>query len=578
MSRKISQQHLAVFQGEESNDIYFATDDFQRLRGAKKEYGQLIDVHLKHCVKIFFISSDLVESPKKISILPDDTIISHSSESNDFGILIGAIQSGKKLTIWLPTPPCGFTFDQNHRIAVRRQSDLSYQWEILPDICLTLDWTEDSGEKAIFPLIVIEDPEGAFFNEIRFLKDCERRLYRKTDWFFGRRPSDVWKYLIHGSVYDPRSSKRICKRFKCQQCAYAWWSYFGFLLKKTGKQIYDVLQDEVAYSVLLDMSEDGEWGHGYWSHDMETHARFHLDGIHLLISQYEKTQKAIWLAAAKRGMKFVFDHLTESMPENGVWFLHDTLERVNGGLHARFKPAMFGKELETTLCLNTHLQALTVLSRMCRAAPEHRIYLEMFERGMRSLQKVLDYRPAELLYRLLIPLIIRNRIKLNKTGREHRSLWKRARNGFEYRILSTFFWLLRRKYPRIVFPGGFIERDMNFSFFSEIYHIINLKDLLILYQLEHIQWLQEYIKKGFSVERDYLQSLGLKNALTTSPYYIEYIDILYLYDRLIDPVMPEEMDAAEQEIIEQTGGYSLDFYASEFVQPANVTRGEETDR
>jgi hypothetical protein len=565
MSREFSQHLSELFQGNQNGDVCFAANDFQRLKRYQKEYSQLIDIHCKYNAIISYILIRLEDTPKEISFFQEGTI-THSLESNEFGILLRIAHGENKFTIWLPAAPVGFCFDKHQRIVASSQLNLSYHWEIFPHLRLVLTRSRDVAETITFPFLVLQDPEGSFYDELRFLNDYERRLYRKTDWFFSRKPSAIWNYLINGSVYDPRSWKGIDKRFKCQQCAYAWWSYFCFLHEETGKKIYDVLQDEIAYSVLLDMSENGEWGHGYWSDDMETHARFHLDGIHLLISQYEKTRENIWLVAAERGMNFVFSHLTEFINEEDIWFLHDTLERQNSGLHARFKPKIFGKKLESTLCLNTHLQALTVLSRLRHILPENSIYLGMFDKGMRALQKVLDHRTAEFFYRPLMSLIIGNRVNVNKARNESCSAWDRLKNGLEWRLVQKIYWLLRRKFPRIVFPGGFIERDLNFSFFSEIYHIINLKDLLILYRREPFPWLYPYIKKGFAFEHNYIQKLGLEKALKISPYYIEYIDILCLYDRLIEAVASGVIDSTVQKIFQQTGGYSLDFYASEFVK------------
>ena len=162
---------------------------------------------------------------------------------------------------------------------------------VCPRIELKILQGVNPGEMAVMPYVILKDPGGTFFDEISSLTDPERRLYRKSDWFYASRPLDIWKYLINGSLYDPRSKKGIDKRFKCQQCAFAWWNYFSFLHQTTGKKVYSLLQDEIAYSVLLDLSTEGEWGHGFWSEEIETHARFHLDGIHLLISQYEKTEQ-----------------------------------------------------------------------------------------------------------------------------------------------------------------------------------------------------------------------------------------------------------------------------------------------
>ena len=185
-----------------------------------------------------------------------------------------------------------FRFDDHQRIARCEGPTFSFQWEFYPRVRLTVTRPESSGEVAIIPYVMISDPSGQFFDELVCLSNIERRTYLKSEWFSARMPADVWKYVINGSIYDPRSQKGVDKRFKCQQCAYAWWSYFGFLYKESNKKIYDIMQDEIAYSVFLDMSQKGGFGHGFWSDEIETHARFHLDGVHLLISQYEKTGSA----------------------------------------------------------------------------------------------------------------------------------------------------------------------------------------------------------------------------------------------------------------------------------------------
>ena len=102
--------------------------------------------------------------------------------------------------------------------------------------------------------------------------------------------------------------------------------------------------------------------------------------------------------------------------------------------------------------------------------------------------------------------------------------------------------------------------------FSDSYHIINLKDLLTLYREQPLPWLRPYIKNGLTFVRNYLAQIGFANALASSPFYIELIDILYLYDKLIEEVPPEEIKTVEGDIYEQTGGYSLDYYASELIR------------
>ncbi len=98
--------------------------------------------------------------------------------------------------------------------------------------------------------------------------------------------------------------------------------------------------------------------------------------------------------------------------------------------------------------------------------------------------------------------------------------------------------------------------------------ITNLKDILTLYQQVPCPWLCSYINNGVALERKFLVEFDLRNALAKSQYYIEFMDILYLYDKLIERVTPEEMNRVREKetIYQQTGGYSLDYYASELVR------------
>jgi hypothetical protein len=322
------------------------------------------------------------------------------------------------------------------------------------------------------------------------------------------------------------------------------------------------MQDEISYTVLLDMAPNGEWGHGYWSNEIETHARFHLDGIHLLISQYEKTGEQLWLEAAERSMSFVFEHLMEHLDDGSPWFLHDTIEDHH---RHHFQSTLFGKTPGNSLCINTHIQALTVLYRLSRMNPEKTMYLEKFENGVRALRRVLDSQPGEVWYKILM-----NRLMKRKTRKSAQSVIGKLRNvlrnvleGF---LLPRFFWFVRRRFPRIVFPGGFTERDLTLSFFSHRYHIINLKDLLSLYQLTPTLWLRDYIEQAFGFVSRFLLYTDIKRAVAASPYYIEFVDILFLYSKLIGAVPSEEIRRTEEAIFHQTGGYSLDYASSELVR------------
>ena len=558
---------FSLSQGEEPEDLLFpiASDscqydsgDFNRSTLQRNHYSQLVDVHSDYRARIFYLRLISNGEPNPTTI-PSGANVTRTAHRSDFGSLLGVVHRGIHYTVWLPLSGGHFRFDDHGRIKASQGSSLSYEWSSYPRVGLTIIQRGESGETAVLPYVVLEDPEGAYFSELSSLSDIETRLYRKSDWFFASAPVDLWTYLINGSLYDPRSWKGIDKRFKCQQCAFSWWSYFDLLQRKTGKKIYRLLRDEVAYSVLLDLSPAGEWGHGYWSDEIETHARFHLDGIHLLLSQYENTKAQIWLEAAERGMAFVFDYLTDTLDDGCPWFLHDTLEEKK---EYRVRSTIFGKSPGNSLCINTHVQALTVLHRLSRLTA-NAIYAERLERGASALRRVLDYQPGEPFYRFLACMLTRCYQSLSNSNR----LWPRVNNAVLWRVTQMTYWRLKRFFPRLVLPRGFIERDLTISVAADDYHITNLKDLLTLYQQVPYPWLRPYIKNAFAFEQDLIRTLGLTQAVENSPYYIEFMDILDLYDRLIEPLPAEEIALAEHEFHKSTGGCSLDYHASELVRP-----------
>jgi hypothetical protein len=537
----------------------FAAGGLERVEEHRnKSWSRTVDIHSRPGVRVYYLRVHSGGEPAKISLSGTGNV-TLALESDEFGILLGVEREEGRYTLWLPPASARLCFDEHQRIATPGGALASCQWEFQPHIIrLSVSRPDRAGEVIVVPYVMLRDPHGQFFEELRSLNDVERRLYRKSDWFFARTPSDVWNYLINGSVYDPRSAKKVGKRFKCQQCAHAWWVYFDFLYRETGKKIYEVMQDEVALSVLMDMSAEGGWRHGFWSDDMETHARFQLDGLHLLISQYEKTGEPIWLEAAERGMAFVSEHLMERLDDGSVWFLHDTIEHNK---RHRFESTVFGKTAGNSLCINTHVQALTVLYRLHLAIPSKPIYGEMFEKGARALRRVLSCQPADLLYRLLMFLVLRYKVDVAVNSTQGG-----LKNILKGRIIRRVYWSARRRFPRLVQPEGFIERDLTRSFASDRYHIINTKDLLLLYQQKPLAWLRPFIGNGTTFAREFVHRLGVAAAVRRSPFYIELIDILCLYDALIEPVTSEEMDSVEERIYQQTGGYSLDYSASELVR------------
>jgi hypothetical protein len=547
----------------------FASKEFRRTAlDFTVSSSRISDSHAQYGARVCYLRA-ISRGDRKSITFSSKGLVTRCISSADFGSLLSMTHEATEYTLWLPCFQQPFRFDSRGRIEVAAGSYFSCEWAFVPRIELKILPSGNSGEIAVIPCMVLTDPGGVFFHELSSLNDPERRLYRKSDWFYASRPLDIWKYLINGSVYDPRSIKGIDKRFKCQQCAFAWWNYFSFLRQTTGKKIYGLLQDEVACSILLDLSAEGEWGHGYWSDEIETHARFHLDGIHLLISQYEKTDNLVWLEAAERGMGFIFNHLTDRFDDGSPWFLHDTLE--NKTKKHRFRSTLFGKSPGNSLCINTHVQALTVLYRLGQIAPNPTVYTEHFAKGLAALRRVLDHQPGEFFYRVLA----KGLATYYRHAAPSANSKTRIKNAAKRQALVSLYRRLKRFFPRLVLPGGFIDRDLTLSVASDHYHNINVKDLLTLYQQTPDPWLRDYIKNAFGFSSRLVRTWGLDKAVLRSPYYFEFMDILHLYDRLIEPLPPQEIARIEETLQRGSGGYSLDYYASELVRGDALTRPSE---
>jgi hypothetical protein len=112
---------------------------------------------------------------------------------------------------------------------------------------------------------------------------------------------------------------------------------------------------------------------------------------------------------------------------------------------------------------------------------------------------------------------------------------------------------------------------------SDRYHVINIKDLLTLYQQDPLPWLKYFIKDGTTFLRRFVREIGLSCSLKVSPYYIEFIDMLFLYNEVIESLPPDEIKTAEETILMVTGGYSIDLFASPLIRQDRPNTGYENN-
>ena len=122
------------------------------------------------------------------------------------------------------------------------------------------------------------------------------------------------------------------------------------------------------------------------------------------------------------------------------------------------------------------------------------------------------------------------------------------------RLLQRPYWWLRRNHPRFVHPNGFIERDMASAMLADHYHVLNLKDLLVLYALDPRPWLEPSIRAGVG----FLRGLDLQRGLARSPMFLEAVEVFRQYGQLFEAGAADEADRAAETVRTATGGASLD--------------------
>jgi hypothetical protein len=469
---------------------------------------------------------------------------------SDIGLLIRGFRNGKPFTLWLPDKIAVGKLDEYGRLVESNDNAISYTFQINQNISFVISKIDTRNNDLFFGFISAGGPSGRLLDELKEQHNIEQQRLIKANWFSVRHPANIWNYLIDGSIYDPLPGRGSQKRYKCQQCAYAWWTYLGMLFSRTGKNIYSILQDELSFSIDADLGQKGEWLHGAWSDEMEVHTRFQLDGIQLFISQFEKSNDNYWISRAENAMAYLLETMVAYNHDGSLWFLHDST--VDQGIH-RIKGNLFGSNRIHSFTINTHVQALFVLLRLKKYSAKRDSYDKHYEAGTKALRTIFEQKPAEYIYRTLIPWFTNHRLRGISGNRKQKAL-----KLIEKKIVNTFYWYLRNKYPRIIYSNGLTERDLTLTFLPFNYHIINIKDMLTLYSMQQEPWLTDFIKMGvdyikYFVKRDEFIYL-LKNDLN----YVEVSEIFKIYARIFDPGFVQDLKYVEDQIYKATEGYSLD--------------------
>lgn len=469
-------------------------------------------------LKIHFSEADTV----------DLFVDSGKSEKNSKGTFVKV--NGSDAVFWLP----GRIFARDYFANGNIRQEYQVETTQCDDDGFCLGIPGRQNQTVELPVVFAMEGGDEFVSQITSTVPFEEQSVNYDIHFKYEQIGDVWDYLIAGNIYIlMRYSYDIESdiRWVCQLTANSLYSYQVYLYDLTGKSVYRFLYDLVAYSVMLSQDDDGRWRHGIWSPEtMETHLRFQVSGVCLLASYYKKTNRGVFLAKAQMAMDYVLG-LADEMSGDGLWFKHDSLEQKDSWDKCRYKNDIkseaFGKSQYNTLCLNTHIWTLLGLCKLKEASGDDR-YDRYVDKGMASLKQVMQARPAEGVYRLVYRLRDIARIRVAKGGGR---IVSELRRRYEKMLQGWILPRLKRKYPRLSMPNGFIERDLTHSRLSDYYHIVTLEDLLTLYAYIPSEWLQETLRTSvvYTHTSGFLKCFAQNNTLANN-----FVQMLMLYSGMID--------------------------------------------
>jgi hypothetical protein len=293
-------------------------------------------------------------------------------------------------------------------------------------------------------------------------------------------PAGAYQYLVHGQVYTndfvwPRNWK-----FCSELDAYGLYLALDGLQSASGKALYGLLKTQILYSVVARQAEDGGWYQGEWTDLMESHYRLHNSAMLMLaagLEEFGDDALRTSLAKAAAFLASCTDHTGI-----GAWFLHDSLENSVEAMEEMRRQTntpwipsgTLGKSATNKLILNTHLDAIVAMERY-RDATGDLQYADLIASARKAARSLLALRPAEWLYRLIYEAI-----RLTLLPRQ-----KAMDLPLPLRMLKRLTWMyvtprmhrIKRIFPRIVMPGGLIERHIAPMHFDINYHPVNVMDL-----------------------------------------------------------------------------------------------------
>ncbi len=375
---------------------------------------------------------------------------------------------------WLPTPATLRRIDQDGHILGERTAEL-LGFELSDAAAAATFASIPEGWTLDATVWQLQDP--ALVEELQSLSPVETQGY----FLLGShtrysRPADLYRHLINGKVYEDRYAWPHKRKIRSENDAHALYILFSGLEKATGKTLYRLFKQQLLLSVLSRQDMDGAFRHGEWTARMEAHYRLNASALHLMLDSLSEAPDASVKAAADKLTDFLVSQ-TDTL-ETGIWFLHDELEHSEASMNeAPFrwvKSRALGKSPSNMLVLNTQLDTSVGLARHAQltASPRHEAALAS---AARATQSVLAMDAAPWLYRPLMKLVALTLLPTERAQRLPPHL--RALKRLTWKYLLPRLPDIKSRFPRLVMPGGYIDRELSLRTWAHHYLPINLMDL-----------------------------------------------------------------------------------------------------
>ena len=386
----------------------------------------------------------------------------------------------RRPTYWVPRFPILRRYDAHGRILAEEAAALLGFKPALEESSIEIAGSNDA---------TLECPVWCFpAGASGFVDDLERPLVLEGQpifmWashtsFCGA--ADVYTYLVHGHVYENRFDWRRKRKICSELEAYALYVALHGLEAASGKELYRLLKRQILFSVIARQAPDGGWHHGEWTDFMESHYRFHNAAMLLLEAAFEEAPKSIVGDALSKAAS-VLSRSTDKT-DIGLWFFHDSLEQsveMTAKSGIRWIPSReLGKSPATKMILNSHLDAIVTLDRYREVTGDNQ-YSGQVESALSATRKLLALRPAEWLYRPLYRAI-RLTLLPERAARQLPIMLRAIKRLTRDHVIPQLHHV-KRRFPRIVMPGGLIERHLSRLHFGVNYHSVNIMDLARLWR------------------------------------------------------------------------------------------------